>query len=569
MDQSFKKVLIYILHLFALFVLPVAHAQDIIQPIGTLIEEWDPALVNQYLAKWDPNIIPGVTDPFDTRYSVSEVQPSAPMYFVRVYTEPNSGPLGSFIVRASLVRGLTPEQIRDILALPELPQKIDHVKVPGLGKYALWTGIAGKIMSPGHEWGNGGGLQTKIIGKETDPSPPADPDRFADYSRLPPDSYMNAHYIGNYALSYRESVSNGNAGRVADYLDHHLPLPYSDMEDVYTTLDFVNEDGPNELAAALAQISPIVFDSYSTIAFRNGLLFHSLLFKRFEPPIQGCSFWGTVAGEQGSQTAEEDRIGFYYQTGLIALGKDWRISPAVTMGTAAGYFRNHIGWNSRGNADINHLQLGIYSTYSPSDYFFSSAATIGFNWSDASRVMNFSGDGIAVLSGLVVDTLGIHRAATSHQKGQDLGLYLTAGRNIPFNDWLVTPLAQIFYFYSGQDSFSENGAQDLNLNVGNFIAQTIRTELAMDLSKCNTTFHLGWGHNFPLDRRAITANFSALGGQFSVKGFNEQTNELLAGLYVSSHTHKHVWIDAQYKGNFSHGFNSQSLSLLIKYLLDS
>lgn len=585
--MSFLKLVRYVfITLLLITIAQNTFAQNIspiIQPLGFTIQVWDAASVNAYLAKWDPNIILGVTDPFDTRFPVTEVQPTQPMYFVRVYTEPNSGPLGSFIVRASVVRGLTRQQIRDILALPVLPVKIDYVKVPGGRKYGLWTGIAGPIMSPGHEWGNGGGLQTKIIGQETNPNPPPDLPRWADYSRLPPESYMNVQVIGNKALSYSEVVKSGNAGKVAAYLDQHLPQPYSDMEMVYATLDYINADGPPELALALNQISPTVFDTYSTTLFRNDLLFERSL---LEHPLgdpgpynRNCfSSWLNLAGEEGNQSQATDRIGYYYQTAALMSGADCRIGPNFKVGAGAGYMRDHLGWNkSAGNAEINNGKIGVYASYGASDYFVNSALTAGYSWSTATRHMNFSGVGIAVLSQLVVDTLSVNRTATSNQYGGNVGFYINGGKNFQFNEWNILPTAQISYFYSEQDTFNESGAGDLNLRVQDFDAQTIRTQLALLLGKMfctpqtgiiKTNVQLGWAHNFPLDNRVITASLPSLGGAFSVNGDHQETNELIASANIGTQVKKRFWIDAQYNAFFSHGFNSQALALIVKYYID-
>jgi outer membrane autotransporter protein len=594
----------YLIHLLFALILTIVTINDatasqtFVQPIGTIIQQWNPTQVNQLLEKWDSNIIPGITDPFDTRYAVSEVQPTKTMYFVRVYADPST--IGTFLVRASNLRGLTPAQIRNVLALPAPVTKIEYVKVPAGAQYGLWTGIAAPIMSPGYEWGQGGAEQTKVIGKHTNQSPPADPARFANYSFLPTNSYMNAQLIGNYALSYSQSVNSGNAGKVAAYLDKHLPFPYSDMEDVYTTLDFINADGPPQLAIALNQISPINFDTYSTVWFRNDLLFNQILFEHaqlgfdntsaqhlkvttsqtLQPKTNKRCFasWANITGEQGEQTTGANRPGFYYQTGVLSGGADCQISSNFKIGIGAAYFIDHLGWNQNGgNATVNNAKLGLYSNYVTPDYFFNSALTGGFDWGSAQRNINFSGNGIAVLTGLVVDTLSVNRAATSNQTGQNMGLYFTGGKVIPFNEWSVMPTAQISYFYSGQDSFDESGAADLNLHVQNFTAQTIRTQLAMSLGRIlnlqqgsliKANVQLGWAHNFPLDNRVITAMLPALGGEFSVNGNNNETNEVLASANVSAKITKKCWSDIQYIADVSHGFNSQSLSLILKYYLD-
>lgn len=597
--KSGRLCVCYFLHLlFALILTLVAEsvqAVTVVQPIGTLVQEWDPALVNTYLEKWDTNIVPGVTDPFDTHYPVSEVQPTQVMYFVRLYTSPGS-PLGSFIVRPSVIRGLTPEQIRNVLALPSIPTNLVYVKMLPGAQYGIWTGVAGPINTPTYPWGQGGGEQTKIIGKETNASPPADPARFADYSRLPSDSYINPQSINVYALSYAQAVTGGNASKVAAYLDKHLPVAYSDLESVYTTLDFISADGPLELASALRQTSPINYDAYSIVEFRNDLLFEHILFEHVQnnkipsgktadskashSSAKGCfASWINVTGEQGEQTSAMDQVGFSYQTGLLAGGVDCEIYPQLNFGIGAGYLQDHVGWNSSaGNASIYNAKLGIYANYLIAEYFFKGAITNGFSWSSAQRHIDFSGVGLAALTGLVTDVLDVNRTAVSHPTGQNLGLYLMGGKKIKLNTWKLKPLAMLSYFYSRQGGFDETGANDINLSVEPFNAQTIRMQLAMVLDKVlnlkpdvliETSLKLGWAHNFPLDHRTIRAGLVGLDGSFSVNGNSDETNELLAGAKISGMVNKKTRIAAQYYADLSHGFNSQTFLLLLNYYLDN
>jgi outer membrane autotransporter protein len=140
------------------------------------------------------------------------------------------------------------------------------------------------------------------------------------------------------------------------------------------------------------------------------------------------------------------------------------------------------------------------------------------------------------------------------------------------------PTAQISYFYSGINGFNENSADDLDLHVQSYAAQTMRTQLAMILdrvfnlrqgAKINAGLLLGYAHNFPMDNRVITASLPALGGTFTVNGYKEQANEALIGATLSTKVRKKIVIDAQYNAVLSHAFNSQTVSLLFNYYLDA
>jgi len=109
---------------------------------------------------------------------------------VRVYDESSgSYPAGSWLMRASQARGLTPAQIRHIQALPALPTKFTLVKVPA--GIIMYTGVAAPIVG----WGDGGATQSKMIG------PPF----------VPRKNFINQQLIGECFLCYRTLAQTGNA----------------------------------------------------------------------------------------------------------------------------------------------------------------------------------------------------------------------------------------------------------------------------------------------------------------------------------------------------------------------
>jgi uncharacterized protein YhjY with autotransporter beta-barrel domain len=595
-----------------------------VQPIGNLIQIWDPTGpegVNAYLAKWDSHIVPGVTDPFDVHVQVTEIQPTQTMYFVRFYT--GNDPRGSWIMRAEFVRGLTPEQLRDRFALPELPTGIVMVKVPPGAQYGLWTGIAGPIWSPGYYWGQGGGQQTKIIGWHDSSDPPPDPARFASYDRLPGDSYTNAQPIGAKALAYTGQVRNGNAGRVAAYLDRFIPAPYSDLEYVYTALDFLNwaNNGPAPLAAALRQIGPERYGALSNLGLRNSLLFGDALLERSQAlrlglasaaatpqalgaglgqlaklaavsafaspglaspglgPAEaargGPGFWVRGVGEFGDQAGGGQCTGFAYHTGGVVGGIDYQPGPEVILGFGAAYLGSGLNWNNNGgSAGSNNVKFGLYASYFTPRFFLDGVFTGGVNWTAVQRSLDFTGEGVSWISGLPVDSLPVNRQAASDQTGHDLALHLQSGVNLSLGGWDLTPLARVSYFYINEDGGAEHGAGSLNLNLQGMSAQTVRTQLGLRLGRTLVTasglkltpeVKVGWAHEFPLDNRVINAGLSELGGIFAVNGFTGQTDSLVAGAGLTARLSNGLAIAGGYGAELQHGFTAQMVNLGLRF----
>ena len=89
-----------------------------------------PATVPQIVNGADANLyVCQGTPPFVVTAPASMVVTSEPTQYVRVYAA-GGAPNRPFMADPSTIRGLTPAQIKDVLALPALPAMITIVTVP-------------------------------------------------------------------------------------------------------------------------------------------------------------------------------------------------------------------------------------------------------------------------------------------------------------------------------------------------------------------------------------------------------------------------------------------------------
>jgi len=58
------------------------------------------------------------------------IRTSSPTQYVRAYTAGVTNPVGGFVAGSDTVRGLAAAQVRDVLALPFLPDSLTIVQVP-------------------------------------------------------------------------------------------------------------------------------------------------------------------------------------------------------------------------------------------------------------------------------------------------------------------------------------------------------------------------------------------------------------------------------------------------------
>ena len=568
----------------------------LVLPIGNTIQIWNSTDVNAFLATQ------GYTNPpFPDNQGLPQTMPTQLLNLVRVYN-PAAGSYaqGRFIMPAQSLRGLTPVQIRDVFALPAIPTDITLVRLPA-NVAALWTGIAAPIA----QYGPGGAQQSFLIGSYPGGSYP-----------FPVSAFVHPQPLGPLALSYALPLEGrGNAGKIGAYLDRFLPAPYSDLENVYNTLDFLNwvDWGTTPLQNALNQISPERFSSLSSLGQRNSLLFGDALLQRSQSLRQGlaggelsggslgeglgrlaqlayvCGFsdprqvsptllpsqtarrgvglWARGVGEFGNQASGSGFTGFGYHTGGVVGGIDWQPRRDLILGFGTAYLGSDLNWNnSGGTALVNNAKFGLYATYFTPRFFLDGVFTGGVNWTHANRR-------ITILSGLPSD-LAIDRNAASSSTGHDLALHLQGGVNLPVAGWDLTPLARLSYFYHNQDGFSEQGADSLNLTVQGFSAQTLRSQLGLRLGrtfglpsevKLRPEVQVGWAHDFPLDNRVINAGLTVLGGTFAVNGFRGETDSLLLGAGLTAQLTSGVAVTGRYAAELRRGFQAQMVNLGLRF----
>ncbi|WP_157573144.1 hypothetical protein [Novosphingobium sp. AAP83] len=97
----------------------------------------------------------GNRPPYAPGKPVKEIITDSDEAFVRVHGKDNQA--GSWVMRKEDIEGLSPQQIKDKFALPDLPTQVSDVSVPAGTK--LRVGEAGGLPP----WGSGGGMQVEVM----------------------------------------------------------------------------------------------------------------------------------------------------------------------------------------------------------------------------------------------------------------------------------------------------------------------------------------------------------------------------------------------------------------------
>lgn len=562
------------------------------QPVGTLVG--DTANPGGVYAPASINAVLGGIPPFDAGTGVTLIRVTQAQQYVRFYnpTDPAnpSNAVGSWMMRASEVRGLTAIQIRDKFALPALPTNIVQVVVPV--NYALYTGIAAPIAG----WGDGGGLQNRVMANK-----PPSADIAAD-PWLPGSSYVHAQTLGSApVLSYRAAAAGSKAASgVGAYMDARIPRANGDMEGIYNALDTLALSGQSaSVAQALNQFSPVRFDALNTVSQRTGALQAAAFEARATELALGqdsltadgagdgkpilLAFSGgleelagvlqrqgqrqTTVGDWGlwlrgtGEYLRDNALGatpYSAVTGALHAGADKRVGPELVLGMGLGYAHTQLDWERNGgDSATTTVSLAGYGFWNSGDVFINSDVTLDATFTDSRRRM---------LTALT------DRVARSSQTGEGAALRLRAGRRLALEQsgWTLTPALELGYGLHRQNAFSENGAGDLNLEMRAATSQTLRTGAELAISKradlsggavLVPEAALGWQRETPLDSRVLRASFSGYSEGFQSYGDDSPHDSLLLRAGLTHRDAEGLTRFARYSGTLRNRFQAHSLEL--------
>lgn len=503
-------------------------------------------------------------------------------YYVRFYA-PNapvnpSQAAGPWIMRASTVRGLTPEQIRDRFALPALPTNIENVLVPA--GTCLMSGIAGPIPA----WGNGGAQQTYLIAHNN-----------TDSCRYPflvsGINYVNQRPLGRNALWYAPVVGPGNAGNVGSYLDH-LPAPpeYSDLYNVYNTLDVLNDGTAARLAPALTELTGENHASLLWLALGNAdrlartLSDHAraafngtqalapqasaMLSYAAAPPAArdalkapparidawGGRWWAAGGGYFGRVDGSNERSGYRYGGGQGMLGYDWR-APGWLTGAAVALETSNLTVDG---ADNNNTIFTVHAAA----YAATQVAGLTF---DASALVSWD----RYLTSRQLPTFA--RSATASYDGWSGALAADVSHAFSAGWLRIEPLAGLTYVGLSRPSFNESGAGALSLvaarqyedKLASRLGATFSTPILVHGMVLRPWLRAFWAHDYLDTEGTLTAAFAGATapGKFTVLSPALGRNTALVGAGAKLEVSSRSTLLLAYDGDWGSNSDTQSITL--------
>jgi len=357
--------------------------------------------------------------------------------------------------------------------------------------------------------------------------------------------------------SYTLVAETDNQRNVARALDSFIPERGNDQETVSIALDLQSE---GQYPDAFDQIAPTFYESLTDITIEQANAQNQNLAQRasalrlgargfqaigIEAPLvhdkDGKSVMDAKDGKDILSPAPDNKWGVWvqgngnfaratnasqvpnynFESGGFLAGADYRWSENFVTGLYAGYQGTYAKYNNGGRTTINSVQFGGYASYDNGGFYADTIVGGGYSAYAVKRPIAFS---------------TVDRTASSRPDGGQLNTYLGLGYDWEVGNFTFGPIVSGQYTYAGIAPFTENGADSLNLSVGQQNANSLRTSLGgriaytWKLTDSITLIPEGrmfWQHEFLENPRNIGATLD--GGNGQSFGYTTSTPDRDAG----------------------------------------
>lgn len=378
----------------------------------------------------------------------------------------------------------------------------------------------------------------------------------------------------NTVLFAGQKINPGNPSAVNDYIKCLAPEQGSDLANVLDAAVALNN---KDLNNALDQLTPDLFGAFQLTNSDNNALIALVLSEQLTklPCSQsGCfcehcphssmdNVWISPLGNFTDVESYQQVRGYETSAGGFVTGYDHCLPMDCLFGLATGYLYTHLDWrHSGGGADIQKAFGAIYGGYHIEWLAIDASITGGANFYDVERKIRF--DAIQ------------RRAKNSH-----MGYFFTPRIGIAFDNTVLTEelLIEAFgsleYFYLYQPSYSEHGAQSLNLRVHRKTTQLVRPEIGvkilveMAIGRACLRPYVGvsWIDKIPVGNGKYNAqliDYENRNCTLTVNTFDDSKNFVSIQGGVKYNIDQFL-VTAMYKGDFAHNYTINQVAAELRY----
>ncbi len=277
--------------------------------------------------------------------------------------------------------------------------------------------------------------------------------------------------------------------------------------------------------------------------------------------------WSIVLGSDARQKNRDNAYG--YDATLIGgiIGLDRVFGDRWVFGLAGGYQQSDV--DSRGPSsstiDIKRINASLYGYYTcPSSFYIMGLLTGAQNRNDSHRKI------LVPSAGGVV---GFSRIANAHFNNWESHAHLELGHSWKKGNLYSTPKIFTNYTHWDIESYQENDAIGLNLNVRNHDLDSFVVGGGLLLEYRNyfknaivTPYLQGYVlHDFIQDQQTAVSNMLGGGFDFLTTGHEPASTTFEAGAGLSVHSFKNFIFDLQYDFAARSSYTRHNVGLKLRY----
>ena len=267
--------------------------------------------------------------------------------------------------------------------------------------------------------------------------------------------------------------------------------------------------------------------------------------------------WGFFASANGDFGDIDGSLGIpnsnFYGGGMMA-GADYRVTPNLAVGFAAGYNRDQDDFSDSSDISVNSARFGPYATWKDQGGDWVNGTVGGaYHWFNSSR---------AALGG----------TATGDTTGEEFDASGTLGHDFNLGSWTLTPTLGLDYVRLHTEAFTESGSM-LPLSLSSQESDSLQSVLGGTIAygfcwkgvQWKPYLQAGWNHEMLDPSQAATARFaSGAGGLFTVYGYDVDRESASFGAGIDAILTKALSADFSYNGQVNSNYQSHSFEAGLK-----
>lgn len=242
------------------------------------------------------------------------------------------------------------------------------------------------------------------------------------------------------------------------------------------------------------------------------------------------NLWVHAYGVGGDVDADENAVGYDYDVYGLAVGIDFPVMRGLNLGFTAGYANANVQTDRNDSGDIDSMLAGIYTNYENAGFYLDGMVTYADNSYETNRTVNFG---------------TLSRTSEVEYDGEEWAVAAETGYVFARGHYNIQPFLGSRFIRLHEDGFTEKGADDLDLEVGDRTVYSWTLYPGVKMSRpikisgkslFVPELNIKWLHELRDNNDTISATFvgAPAAGKFRVEGvaIDDDSLEVGVGLKV-------------------------------------